>query len=178
VDRAVVDFAPLKKTMANTMNRLLVIAVACLLSASLCHGFSVVGHSSSASQRRQQLQQHRQVRSKTTTSPSSLSMVDQQVLMGGGIAVAGLAAGIALVAFTETQGERAKERGGGLSDGMATRITGQLMEDVEVSSVDDLGSLTSQLEKALKETSGAKDQVFEMTEAEKKRIADAADDGW
>ena len=37
-------------------------------------------------------------------------MVDQQVLMAVGIAIAGLAAGIGLVAFTESQGERAKER--------------------------------------------------------------------
>jgi len=104
--------------------------------------------------------------------------LDQQVLQGIGIGVAGLAAGVGLVAFTEAQGERAKERGGGLSEGMSTRITGGLLEDVEVSSVEDLGSLTSQLEKALRESGGAKDEVFEMTEEEKKRIQDEADDGW
>jgi hypothetical protein len=109
---------------------------------------------------------------------SSLKMVDQQVLMGGGIAVAGLVAGIGLVAFTEQQGERAKERGGGLSESMSTRITGGLMEDVEVSSVDDLGSLTSQLEKALKEAGGADEKELEMTEEDKKRIMAEADDGW
>jgi hypothetical protein len=151
------------------MNQLLSIAVICLLSASLCNGFAFVSPSSAGP--RQQVTAKQQ-------SKTALRMVDQQVLMGGGIAVAGLVAGIGLVAFTETQGQRAKERGGGLSDGMATRITGQLMEDVEVSSVEDLGSLTSQLEKALKETSRAKDEVFEMTEEEKSRIAAAADDGW
>eukprot|EP00527_Entomoneis_sp_CCMP2396_P000511 CAMPEP_0198146470 /NCGR_PEP_ID=MMETSP1443-20131203/29595_1 /TAXON_ID=186043 /ORGANISM="Entomoneis sp., Strain CCMP2396" /LENGTH=118 /DNA_ID=CAMNT_0043810453 /DNA_START=300 /DNA_END=656 /DNA_ORIENTATION=+ len=114
----------------------------------------------------------------TTSTSTSLKMVEQSVLMGGGIALAGVVAGIGLVAFTEQQGERAKERGSGLSDGMSTRIAGSLMEDVEVSSVADLGSLTSQLEQALKGTGATKDGQFEMTEAEKKRIAEEADDGW
>lgn len=105
-------------------------------------------------------------------------MIDQTVLQGAGIAVAGLVAGIGLVAFTEQQGERAKERGGGLSESMSTRITGKLMEDVEVSSVSDIDSLTSQLEKALKETGGAKDEEFEVSEEDKKRIMEEADDGW
>jgi len=105
-------------------------------------------------------------------------MVDQAVLEGAGIAALGLAVGIGLVAFTEAQGERAKERGSGLSDNMATRIAGGLMEDVEISSVDDLGSLTSQLEQALKETGGIKDEDVQISEEEKKRIAEQADDGW
>lgn len=102
----------------------------------------------------------------------------ENVLMGAGIAIAGLGAGIGLVAFTEAQGERAKQRGGGLSDDMSTRIAGQLLEDVEVSSVKDLGSLTSQLEAALKESGGADEKDFEMSEKEMKRIAEEADDGW
>jgi hypothetical protein len=101
-------------------------------------------------------------------------MVDQQVLMGAGIGVAGVVAGIGLVIFTEKAGER----GGGLSESMSTKIAGSLMEDVEVSSVQDLGSLTSQLEQALKSSGGAKEDEFEMSEAEMKRIADEADDGW
>mmetsp|Transcript_6172 Transcript_6172/g.8897 ORF Transcript_6172/g.8897 Transcript_6172/m.8897 type:complete len:148 (+) Transcript_6172:158-601(+) len=111
-------------------------------------------------------------------SDTSLKMVDQNVIMGAGIAIAGLGAGIGLVAFTEIQGERAKERGSGLSDGMSTRITGMLMEDVEVSSISDLGSLTSQLEAALKETGGADEDEFKMSEEDKKRIAEEVDDGW
>jgi hypothetical protein len=107
---------------------------------------------------------------------TSLKMVDDNLIMGGAIGVFGLAAGIGLVAFTESQGERAKERGSGLSDSMSTRIAGALMEDVEVSSVDDLGSLTSQLEKALKESKGA--EITEMTEEEKKKIEEEAEDGW
>ena len=98
--------------------------------------------------------------------------------MGAGVAFAGVAAGIGLVAFTENQGERAKERGSGLSEGMSTRIAGGLMEDVEVSSVSDLGSLTSQLESALRQTGATDDKDLEMTEEEKKRIEEEADDGW
>jgi hypothetical protein len=65
-----------------------------------------------------------------------------------------LGTGIGLVAFTEAQGECAKQRGSGLSEGMSTRIAGQVLEDVQVSSVQVLGSLTCQLEAALKETGG------------------------
>ena len=110
-------------------------------------------------------------------SSSTELSVDQNVIMGAGIAVAGLAAGIGLVAFTENQGERAKERGSGLSEGMATRITGGLMEDVEVSSVSDLGSLTSQLEAAL-QASGADASTTELTEEEKQKKIEDLDDGW
>ena len=102
----------------------------------------------------------------------------ENVIQGIGVGVFGLAFGIGLVAFTEKQGERAKERGGGLSENMATKIAGMLLEDVEVSSVSDLGSLTSQLEKALKETGGAKEEDLEMSEEDKKRIAEEAEDGW
>jgi hypothetical protein len=105
-------------------------------------------------------------------------MIDQSVLQGAGIAIAGLVVGIGMVAFTEAQGERAKERGAGLSESMTTRITGGLLEDVEVSSISDLGSLTMQLEKALKESGGASDDELVMTEDEKKRGMDEADDGW
>jgi hypothetical protein len=106
-------------------------------------------------------------------------MIDEQILMGAGIAIAGLAVGAGMVAFTESQGERAKARGAGLSESMSTRIAGGLLEDVEVSSVEDLGSLTSQLEQALRQTAG-EDQVkdIELSEEEKKRIKEEADDGW
>jgi hypothetical protein len=109
----------------------------------------------------------------------------ENTLLGIGIAVAGLGAGVGLVAFTEAQGERAKQRGSGLSDSMSTRIAGQLLEDVEVSSVQDLSSLTSQLEAALRESSGVGagknvdvDEYLEMTQEEKEKIAKEADDGW
>ena len=100
-------------------------------------------------------------------------MVDSNVIMGGGIAVAGLAAGIGMVAFAEKMGERST-----LSEDMATRITGSLMEDVEVDSVSDLTSLTDKLEAALKETGGADEKELQMSEEDKKRIAEEADDGW
>mmetsp|Transcript_27596 Transcript_27596/g.81160 ORF Transcript_27596/g.81160 Transcript_27596/m.81160 type:complete len:160 (-) Transcript_27596:324-803(-) len=114
----------------------------------------------------------------TRTASTSLSMIDQNVIMGGGIAVAGVVAGIGMVAFAESMGERGMERGSGLSENMSTQLAGSLMEDVEVSSVQDLGSLTSQLEAALKETGGTDEKELEMTEEEKKRIAEEADDGW
>lgn len=116
--------------------------------------------------------------SRRSTSSLQMIEIDQQTLMGGGIALAGVVAGIGLVAFTEVQGERAKARGSGLSDDMSTRITGGLMEDVEVSSVSDLGSLTSQLEEALRESGGAKEDDFEMDEAAMKRMTEDAEDGW
>jgi hypothetical protein len=108
-------------------------------------------------------------------------MVDQNVLMGAGIAFAGTAAGIALVVFTENQGERSKERGVGISSGMTTKIAGKLMEDIEIDNVGDMGSLTSKLENALKQSGGVDDKWMkenEMTDEEKKRVADDLDDGW
>ena len=98
--------------------------------------------------------------------------------MGGGIAVAGMAAGIGMLAFAENMGERSKERGGGLSDDMSTRIMGGLLEDTEVDAVSDLGSLTDKLEAALKESGGAEEEELAMSEEDKKRIAEEADDGW
>ena len=105
-------------------------------------------------------------------------MVDSQVILGGGIALAGVVAGVGLLIFAENMGERSEARGSGLSEGMATRITGGLMEDVEVSSVADLGSLTDKLEAALKETGGADEKELQMSEEDKKRIAEEAEDGW
>merc|ERR1719261_1455592 len=118
------------------------------------------------------IQQQRPSSSIRSKKSTTLSMVDTQLLMGGGIAVAGLAAGIGMVAFAEKMGERSE-----LSEDMATRITGGLMEDVEVDSVSDLSSLTDKLEAALKETGGADENELQMTEEDKKRIAEEADDG-
>lgn len=42
--------------------------------------------------------------SRTSSSSSSLKMIDDNIIQGAGIAVAGLAFGIGLVAFTEQQG--------------------------------------------------------------------------
>lgn len=122
--------------------------------------------------------QNTQQQQQKTRSSSQLSMVDSQVLMGGGIAIAGLAAGIGLVAFAENMGERSRERGAGLSDDMSTRLMGGLLEDTEVDAVSDLSSLTEKLEAALKESGGAKEEELQMTEEDKKRIAEEADDGW
>jgi hypothetical protein len=61
---------------------------------------------------------------------------------------------------------------------MSTQLAGMLMEDVEVSTVEDLSSLTSQLEKALKATGGTTDEELQLTEEEKRRLEEEADDGW
>jgi hypothetical protein len=105
-------------------------------------------------------------------------LLAENVLMGAGVAVAGLTVGIGLVAFTENQGERARARGSGLSEDMTTRIAGALLEDVEVSTVSDVASLTSQLESALKATGAADAVNLGVSEETKKRVAEEADDGW
>jgi len=107
-----------------------------------------------------------------------MDVPDANVLAGGAIAFGGFAVGIGMVTFAEAQGERSKERGSGLSDNMSTQLSGMLMEDVEVSSVEDLGSLTSQLEQALKASGGTSEGELEMSEAEKERIREEAEDGW
>eukprot|EP00548_Thalassiothrix_antarctica_P002159 CAMPEP_0194133278 /NCGR_PEP_ID=MMETSP0152-20130528/3522_1 /TAXON_ID=1049557 /ORGANISM="Thalassiothrix antarctica, Strain L6-D1" /LENGTH=113 /DNA_ID=CAMNT_0038828569 /DNA_START=754 /DNA_END=1095 /DNA_ORIENTATION=+ len=109
---------------------------------------------------------------------ASLKMVDQAVLQGAAVAALGLGAGIGLVVFTENQGERAKTRGIELSDNVQNKLAGKFMEDYEVSSVEDVGSLADQLEAALKATSGDKAEVIELTEQEKERMKEEADDGW
>eukprot|EP00520_Triparma_pacifica_P003115 CAMPEP_0118648892 /NCGR_PEP_ID=MMETSP0785-20121206/9408_1 /TAXON_ID=91992 /ORGANISM="Bolidomonas pacifica, Strain CCMP 1866" /LENGTH=98 /DNA_ID=CAMNT_0006541135 /DNA_START=261 /DNA_END=557 /DNA_ORIENTATION=- len=95
-------------------------------------------------------------------------------VIGGLVGLTGLGAGVAIVAFTEKAGEKTVERGG-LSENMATSMSGAFMEDVEVSSVSDVGDLVSRLEEALKEAGG---EVEELSEEEKQRIAEEADDGW
>ncbi|KAL3797512.1 hypothetical protein HJC23_009876 [Cyclotella cryptica] len=143
------------------------------------HGFSFVPQSSSRSYLSFKAPSPVSVSSTPSrTTSSSLSMVDNNVVMGAGIAIAGLVSGIGLVAFAENMGERGRARGGGLSSDMATKLSGALLEDVEVDSVSDLSSLTEKLEAALKETGGAKEEELQMTEEEKKRIAQEADDGW
>jgi len=83
------------------------------------------------------------------TATTSLNMIDTAVIEGAGIAASGVAAGISVLMFTEGQGEKAKARGSGLSDDMATRMAGGFMEDVEMDTVSDMGGLTDQLEMAL-----------------------------
>mmetsp|Transcript_38028 Transcript_38028/g.91006 ORF Transcript_38028/g.91006 Transcript_38028/m.91006 type:complete len:157 (+) Transcript_38028:136-606(+) len=151
-----------------------VVAVLSLCAASPATGFSFVPS------RSQGIRPSTPAATATVTRRprSSLSMVDTNIILGGGIAVGGVVAGIGLVAFAENMGERSKERGGGLSDDMATRITGGLMEDVEVDSVGDLSSLTDKLEAALMESGGAEQEQLQLSEEDKKRIAEEADDGW
>lgn len=54
-------------------------------------------------------------------------MLDNDIILGGAVAVGGLVAGAGLLAFAESMGERGKARGGGLSDSMATKLSGALL---------------------------------------------------
>jgi hypothetical protein len=150
-------------------------ALLALIAAPAVSGYAFVS-SSSRNTLQSQTSVSSAVVSKRSTS-TTLKMFEQNQLMGAGIAIAGTLAGIALVAFTEQAGEK----GSGVSESMATNIAGSLMEDVEVSSVGDLGSLTSQLENALKSSGGVDDKKMnelDLTEEEKKQIAEDLDDGW
>lgn len=51
------------------------------------------------------------VASRPARSSGAMRMVDQDVLMAGGVALAGVICGAGLVAFTEAQGERTAQRG-------------------------------------------------------------------
>ena len=89
----------------------------------------------------------------------------------------GFAVGIGMVTFAITRRTFGSTRcvNVGLGENMATQLSGGLMEDVEMSSIDDLGILTSQLENALKESGGS---VIEMSDTEKQRIAEDLETGW
>ena len=157
--------------------------ILCLATASSVQSFSFVQPSSYRSVVTPQnthynTQSKSTSRSSSSSSSSQLSMIDSQILLGGGVALVGVSAGIGMLAFAEGMGERAKERGGGLSDDMSTRIMGGLLEDTEVDAVSDLSSLTEKLEAALKESGGANEEELTMSEEDKKRIAEEADDGW
>jgi hypothetical protein len=104
-------------------------------------------------------------------------MIIANVAAGAAIGIGGFVAGIGMLRFAEAQGEKAEERGAGLSDNMSKKYAGMFMEDVEVSSIEDLGSLTSKLEQALKATGGTTEN-FEMTEEEKQKVKDDLEDGW
>jgi len=114
-------------------------------------------------------------------SPQSASLVmidlpDTQVLYGVAIGAAGLGAGVGLLAFTEYMGER----GGGLSEDMATNLSaGAMMDDVETSSITDVGSLTDQLARALEEAGAinSKDDV-QLSDEEIKKKEEELETGW
>jgi len=156
----------------------------CIITAALVasvEGFSFMPSSSARAPLYKQPKNFPVAPVSQRSSSSTLQMVDTNVIYGGAIAVGSFAAGIALVVFTENQGERGKARGGGVSDSMATKIAGKLMEDVEVSSVADVGTLATQLEDALKASKTLDDDTvksMDLTEEEKRQKEEDADDGW
>lgn len=84
------------------MKSTLLVSAIALISSPVVTGYAFV---SSANQNTFQTKNksYQHIKSISRTSSTSLQMVDQQVLMGAGVAIAGLVAGIGMVAFTETQ---------------------------------------------------------------------------
>mmetsp|Transcript_1508 Transcript_1508/g.3857 ORF Transcript_1508/g.3857 Transcript_1508/m.3857 type:complete len:143 (+) Transcript_1508:60-488(+) len=106
---------------------------------------------------------------------SSLRMVDQNVLIGGGVAVSGFATGIFAAWFSEQQIVRAEERGSAaVSDGTRARMSAMFMED-EVMPETDLDETVRRMEEAMAKAKGE-----ETTEEETAKPVAAApkDDGW
>jgi len=113
---------------------------------------------------------------------SALKMVDATTIEGAGIAVAGLAAGVGLLAFTEKQGERGMERGGGLSDDMSNNLAGGMVVE-KTEELVDAGGLAAQLENALKGSSSDSEISTSNTAALLSELDITADrevndDGW
>ncbi|EJK54063.1 hypothetical protein THAOC_26389 [Thalassiosira oceanica] len=102
-------------------------------------------------------------------------MVDTNIILGGGIAVGGVVAGIGLVAFAENSESpsqeftREAENTQAKRDSPATKNSCQLPIDNE---------LLDKLEAALMESGGAEQEQLQLSEEDKKRIAEEADDGW
>merc|ERR1712157_515909 len=122
-------------------------------------------------QQQQQQQQLSTPKSSNNRRSSNLKMIDQNVIQG---------VGIGMVVFTESQGERAKERGSEFAkeSKFASQFAGQMMEDVEVDSVGDISSLANQLEQALRESGAAKEEELQLSEEEMERIKEETEDGW
>jgi len=121
--------------------------IAVLLSCNIVHSFTPGTHTTFRSI---------DVSAKSSTS---LTMVDAQTLQVAGISVAGLATGIGLLAFTDTQATRSNDRGG-LSDSQTQKIVGGLVVE-EIEEGADAGSLASQLENALKQSGSLSEEVVE-----------------
>ncbi|CAM9520151.1 unnamed protein product [Scytosiphon promiscuus] len=108
-------------------------------------------------------------------STASLSMVDQNVVYGGLVAFAGLAAGAGMVALTEKAGVRSEERGA-LSYERKMKMQAMFMEDdvVETTDVDDV---RYNMRKALR-ANQTEEELLALTADARKRAEEEADDGW
>lgn len=99
--------------------------------------------------------------------------VDTQVILGVGVGVAGVAAGVGLMAFQDNQVARAEARGSDVvSDVTKTKLSAQFMEDVEMGSVG-LDDTVSKMERAIAKRKGLKVEELEAPVAR-----DVIDDGW
>lgn len=104
--------------------------------------------------------------------------MDTNTLIGVAAGLGGLVGGIALVAFTEQQGVRSEERGA-ISENLRSDLSGKLLEDFEVQGTE-VDDVVTRMQKALAEVKGVDESkvVAELTEEEKKKKAEEADDGW
>lgn len=102
-------------------------------------------------------------------------MVDQNIVYGGLVAVAGLAAGAGMVALTEKAGVRSEERGA-LSYERKMKMQAMFMEDdvVETTDVDDV---RYNMRKALR-ANQTEEELLALTADARKRAEEEADDGW
>lgn len=116
------------------------------------------------------------VASRPARSSGAMRMVDQDVLMAGGVALAGVICGAGLVAFTEAQGERTAQRGS-ISDTTKQKMSAQFMEDDEMPSNYDVDDVRSRMRAALRADQTA-EELAQMTAKATAREVEEADDGW
>ncbi|CAM9377857.1 unnamed protein product [Ectocarpus sp. 6 AP-2014] len=102
-------------------------------------------------------------------------MVEQDIIYGGLVAVAGLAVGAGMVALTEQAGVRSEERGA-LSYERKMKMQAMFMEDdvVEETDVDDV---RYNMRKALR-ANQTEEELLALTADARKRAEEEADDGW
>ncbi|KAJ8600675.1 hypothetical protein CTAYLR_007446 [Chrysophaeum taylorii] len=105
----------------------------------------------------------------------SLQMIDQNVLVGGAVALSGFATGIAMAYFAEQQIVRAESRGSEvISDTTRAKMSAMFMED-EVMPEAGLDDTVRRMEEAMAKAKGEDTSARE----EKEPVAvQPKDDGW
>eukprot|EP00614_Pseudopedinella_elastica_P010860 CAMPEP_0172588560 /NCGR_PEP_ID=MMETSP1068-20121228/7450_1 /TAXON_ID=35684 /ORGANISM="Pseudopedinella elastica, Strain CCMP716" /LENGTH=141 /DNA_ID=CAMNT_0013383927 /DNA_START=22 /DNA_END=447 /DNA_ORIENTATION=- len=93
-----------------------------------------------------------------------------------GVAVAGLGAGIGIMAFAESRIERSEELGSDvMSEDTKKKLSAQFMEDVEMQSVG-IDDVVTKMEKAMAKRKGVEVEELDKDLGEKKVVV--KDDGW
>ncbi|CAM9207161.1 unnamed protein product [Chrysoparadoxa australica] len=106
---------------------------------------------------------------------TNLQMMDQNILIGVAAGAGGLIAGLGIMAFTESQGERTSARGS-LSEDMALKLSAKLMEDIDVDDTD-VQSVTSKMREALAQAQTDEETAAMDRKKEEQKMEDL-DDGW